>query len=105
MHQPFVHETKDGTVLSVHIQPNASRTECVGLHGEALKIRVAAPPVDGSANEEVIRFLARTLTIPVSAVSIESGLSGRRKRILLKGVTSDSAASRLHAAISTRGAR
>lgn len=96
MNERVVRETKDGTVLTVHVQPKASRTECAGIHGEALKIRVAAPPVDGAANEELIRFLAHTLEVPTSAVRIESGTSGRRKRVMIKGVTKQQVLSLLH---------
>lgn len=86
MSGPIVQDRKDGAVLTVHIQPKASRTECVGRYGDALKIRVAAPPVDGAANEELTRFLAGELSIPPTAVQIESGAGGRNKRVLLKGV-------------------
>ena len=61
----IVQDTKAGAILSVHIQPKASTTECVGIHGDAIKIRVAAPPVDGAANDKLIRFLARQLSIPL----------------------------------------
>ena len=83
----IVQDTKDGAILTVHIQPKASTTECVGIHGDAVKIRVAAPPVDGAANEELIRFLARRLSISSTSVQIHSGASGRHKRVLLKGTT------------------
>ncbi len=75
-----------GIELSLHIQPRAGRTEVVGPHGDALKIRLAAPPVDGEANEELIRFLAKTLGVAKSAVSIESGGTGRKKRVRVMGV-------------------
>jgi uncharacterized protein len=52
-----------------------------------LKIRVAAPPVDGAANDELIRFLARSLSIPSTSLQIYSGASGRHKRVLVKGAT------------------
>lgn len=87
MKSAIVGETNDGTVLTVHIQPKASRTECVGRHGDALKIRVAAPPVDGAANEALRRFIARVLAVPISAVHIEGGTTGRRKHIKIKGIT------------------
>ena len=61
MNSLIVQDTKDGAILTVHIQPRASTTECVGIHGDAIKIRVAAPPVDGAANDRLIRFLARRL--------------------------------------------
>ena len=87
MNALIVQGTKDGAILSVHIQPKASTTECVGIHGGAIKIRVAAPPVDGAANDELIRFLARQFSVPATSVQIQSGASGRRKRILVKGAT------------------
>ena len=94
MDDRIVQAMKDGAVLTVHVQPKASRTECVGLYGQALKIRVAAPPLDGAANKELIRFVADTLTVPVSAVRIESGTSGRHKRIRITAVTTDLVLSR-----------
>ena len=75
-----------GVDLSLHVQPRAGRTEVVGPHGDALKIRLAAPPVDGEANAELIRFLAKTFGVPNSAVSIESGATGKRKRVRVMGV-------------------
>jgi len=84
----IVQDSKDGAVLTVLVQAKSSRTECVGRCGDALKIRVAAPPVDGAANEELTRFLAGELAIPRTAVRIESGAGGRHKRVLLKGVRS-----------------
>ncbi|WP_455379179.1 DUF167 domain-containing protein [Petrachloros mirabilis] len=95
MNSPLVHDSVDGAVLAVHVQPKASRTECVGTHGDALKIRVAAPPVDGAANEELIRFLAQEFSIVRSSIQIESGATGRRKRIRLQGVTAEGVIARL----------
>jgi len=92
----MVRDTKAGAVLSVHIQPKASTTECVGIHGDALKIRVAAPPVDGAANDELIRFLARRLSIPSTSVQIHSGACGRHKRVLIKGATAQFVLDRLN---------
>ncbi len=86
MSSRIVQETKEGVILTVHIQPNASRTKVAGLHGAALKIRVAAPPVDGAANAELIRFLARELSIPQRSVRIQSGANGRLKRVLIKAL-------------------
>lgn len=83
----IVRDSKGGAVLTVHIQPKAARTACVGIHGEALKIRVAAPPVAGAANRELIRFLAEELSLPAAAVRIESGGAGRYKRVRLEGTT------------------
>jgi len=96
MNSLIVQDTKDGAILTVHIQPRASTTECVGIHGDAIKIRVAAPPVDGAANDELIRFLARQLSIPASSVRIHSGASGRHKRVLVKGATAQLVMARLN---------
>ena len=84
MTHPIVQDTKDGAILTVQVQPKASRTECVGIHGGALKIRVAAPPVDGKANEALIAFLAERLDVPPSSIAIHAGAAGRQKRVLLK---------------------
>lgn len=78
--------TAGGVRIAIQVQPRASRTELAGLHGEALKIRLAAPPVDGAANAALIRFLAETLNVPRSAVEISSGLSGRRKSVVVSGL-------------------
>jgi len=83
----IVQGSKNGAILTVHVQPNASHTACVGVHGNALKIRIAAPPVDGAANKELIRFLASELALPVSSVQIESGAGGRQKRVRLCGMS------------------
>ncbi len=91
----ILRETKEGAVLSVHLQPNAARTACVGLHGDAVKIRVAAPPVDGAANQALIRFLSLVLSVPASAIRLDAGATGRRKRVLIKGVTAEQVGARL----------
>jgi uncharacterized protein (TIGR00251 family) len=96
MNALVVQETKDGAILTVHIQPNAATTECMGIHGDAIKIRVAAPPVDGAANDELIRFLARRLSIPSTSVLIHSGAGGRHKRVLVKGATAQLVTARLN---------
>nr|WP_221229608.1 DUF167 family protein [Niveibacterium umoris] len=76
----------DGSaLLSLHIQPGASRTEIAGLHGDALKIRLAAPPVDGKANAALLAFIADTLDLPKRAVTLESGASSRQKRVRVEG--------------------
>ena len=66
-------------VLTLHVQPGASRTEYAGLHGDAHKIRLAAPPVEGRANEALIAFLADTFGVRLRDVAIVSGASARRK--------------------------
>lgn len=75
-----------GVTLRLHIQPGAKRTGVAGLHGEALKIRLAAPPVDGKANACLIEFLADALGLPKSAVRIVGGETSRAKRVRIDGV-------------------
>jgi uncharacterized protein len=71
--------------LNLHVQPGARRSEIVGLHGSALKIKVAAPAVDNKANAELTEFLSETLGIPKSAVAISRGAAGRRKVVEITG--------------------
>jgi hypothetical protein len=79
---------RDGTdlVLDVRVQPRASRSEIAGLHGERLRIRLQAPPVDGKANAALVEFVAEAFGIPRARVAIEQGLTGRDKRLRLQGV-------------------
>lgn len=78
----------DGAIsLTLHIQPGAKKTEFAGLHGDALKIRLAAPPVDGKANEALIRFIADTLGLAKSAVNLKSGQTSRRKVVEVQGAS------------------
>ncbi len=84
----------DGRItLTLHIQPGAKKTEFAGLHGDALKIRLAAPPVDGKANEALIKFVAEALGLPKSAVNLKSGQTSRHKVLEVSGATSDAVAS------------
>jgi uncharacterized protein (TIGR00251 family) len=87
--------TSGGVRLTVQVQPRASRTEVVGLHGDAVRIRLSAPPVDGAANDALVRYLAERLGLARGAVTLVSGLSGRRKVVVLEGVTPDEVRRRL----------
>lgn len=82
----WIHDKFGGAVISCQIQPRASRTEIVGLHGEPLrlKIRVAAPPIEGNANEALVEFLSKTLKISKSKIEVLSGHTGKFKEILIK---------------------
>ena len=73
--------------LAVHVVPRARQTEVAGRHGDAIKIRVAAPPVDGAANAELIRFVAERVGVARGAVTIASGATGRRKTVAVEGIT------------------
>lgn len=76
-------------VLSLHIQPGAKKTEVAGVHGEALKVRLNAPPVDGKANEALIAFLAERLGVPKARVILEAGQTSRSKRVRVVGAGAD----------------
>ncbi len=73
--------------LTLHVQPGASRTECGGLHGDAHKIRLAAPPVDGKANEALIAYLADAFGVRKGDVTLASGASSRPQNVRLNGAT------------------
>ena len=76
-------------ILDVRVIPRASRTEIVGLVETALKVRIAAPPVDGAANAELIKVLAKALSVARSNVEIVGGGSSRSKRVRITGVTAE----------------
>ncbi len=82
-------ESADGVSFTVRVQPRASRTAIVGLMGDALKVALAAPPVDGKANEALIRFFAELFQVPKSSVEIVSGSSSRNKVVRVGGVSGD----------------
>ncbi len=71
-------------LLRVVVQPRAGRDEIVGWHGEALKVRITAPPVDGKANAHLIRFLAKAFGVPRARIALVGGESGRRKRLRIE---------------------
>ena len=74
----------DDWLLDCWLQPRGGRDEIIGLHDDALKIRIGAPPVDGAANEALIRFMAAQFGVSKSAVILESGQSSRRKRLRVR---------------------
>lgn len=76
----------DGVLLTLHIQPGAKKTEIAGPYGEALKICLQAPPVDGKANTCLLAFLAAQLAVPKAAVRLVGGESSRAKRVHVAGV-------------------
>jgi uncharacterized protein len=81
-------EEGGAVTFAVRVAPRAARTVLAGEHDGALKVRVAAPPVEGAANEELVRFLARHFGVPARDVEIVSGHSSKTKRVRLRGVTS-----------------
>lgn len=81
---PFYHWQGEDLLLDCHLQPGAKRAEFAGQHGERLKIRISAPPVDGKANDALIRFLADAFDVSRQQVSLLSGQSSRQKRLLIQ---------------------
>lgn len=76
--------TKEPLILTVQVVPRASRSEIVGEHDGALRVRIAAPPVDGAANEELIKLLAKTFAVAKRDVSVVSGQTSRIKRVRIE---------------------
>lgn len=83
------------TDIQVRAQPRASRSEIVGPHGNALKVRIAAPPVEGAANLELEKVLAKALGLPRSSVQVVRGASGRNKLVRVTGLGPDDVRRRL----------
>jgi uncharacterized protein len=81
--------------LRLRIQPRASREEIAGVAGDAIRVRLTAPPVDGTANEALVRFLAVLLQVPRSAVELVSGRTGRTKLVTVTGVSVEETVRRL----------
>lgn len=79
----------DLLTVTLHVQPGAKRTEIVGLHGDALKIKLAAPPVEGKANEALLRFIADQFAVPMRNVELKQGGQSRHKVIAISGSTID----------------
>lgn len=68
-------------VLTIRVQPRASRNELAGIQDEALKVRLTAPPIDGKANAALLKFLGKAFGVPPSSIILESGETGRNKRL------------------------
>ena len=84
-----------GIIITVKVVPGSSRTEFVGLHGQAYKIKIAAPPEKGRANKMLILFLAEALDIKKNAVHIRSGQTSSVKQVLLQGITEQDVQARI----------
>jgi len=95
MGQFKITEVKDGVVFAVRVVPRASKNEIVGFHGDALKVRLAAPPVEGRANEALIAFLAHRLGVRRRQVEIMAGATARRKMIHVIGLLAQEVEERL----------
>ncbi len=92
-----------GCRFQVYVQPRASRAEITGLHGDALRVRLTAPPVDGRANEALVALLATQLGTPKSRISIVSGATGRTKTIEVEGMSPQEVSARLQGVVGDGG--
>jgi uncharacterized protein (TIGR00251 family) len=83
----YLSTCKDGGVLlRLYVQPKSSRNKFVGMHGDAIKLAITAPPVDGKANKAVVKFLAAFFKMKKKDFSIKHGLQSRTKSVLIAGV-------------------
>jgi len=76
---------QDALTLTLHVQPGAKRSEIVGLHGDALKIKLAAPPIEGRANEALLKYLAGFFDVPLRNIGLTQGEQSRRKVVSVRG--------------------
>jgi hypothetical protein len=90
-----IEATGSGVRLRLWVQSRASHTELAGVHGDRLRVRVAAPPVDGAANQALVRFLAERLGVPRGAVRLVGGEAGRTKVVSVDGIGVPEARARL----------
>ena len=94
----------DDVVVAVHVQPRAGRTAVVGRHGDALKLRVAAPPLDDRANDATVALVAELFDVPASAVQLDAGARSRVKRLRVSGIDHETAVERVEVALSEASA-
>lgn len=85
MNETFAKDVADGCTLSVRLHPGARKNSVTGVHADALKIALTAPPVDGKANEALIAFLSSALRLPRARVSLVAGATGRAKIVRITG--------------------
>ncbi len=85
----WLNERDGGIFIHIHVQPRASRNEVVGIHGDALKVRLTSPPVEGAANLLLVKFIAKRLGLPRSKVRLVAGERSRQKTLQITGVSKD----------------
>ena len=91
----MIQATPEGVILTIRVISRAAKSGLAGTRGDALLVRLQAPPVEGAANAELVRVLADALGVPVRAVSIVSGEHARQKRVRVAGIDAATAAARL----------
>jgi uncharacterized protein (TIGR00251 family) len=90
-----IEATPSGVRIRLRVQPRAARTEVVGAHGDALRVRLTAAPVEGEANEALVRFLAERLGVARSLVQVVAGRTARTKVVKVEGISAQEARLRL----------
>jgi uncharacterized protein (TIGR00251 family) len=83
------HQNGETIMLTLHVQPGAKHSEIAGLHGEALKIKLAAPPVEGRANEALLNYIAELFDVPLRNIELKRGRHSRRKVVAITGSNID----------------
>lgn len=91
----MIEATASGVRIRLRVQPRAARTEVVGAHGDALRVRLTAAPVDGAANEALVRFLAERLGVARNTVRLVAGETARTKVVSVEGISAPEARARL----------
>ncbi len=91
----MIQSTPDGVILTIRVIPRAAKSGVAGTRGDALLVRLQAPPAEGAANAELIRVLAAAFDVPPRAVSIVGGEHARQKRVRVTGIDAATAAARL----------
>jgi uncharacterized protein (TIGR00251 family) len=94
-----IRESDQGASFVVRVQPRARRNAVAGEIGEALKLSLTAPPVDGKANEACVAFIAELLDVPRSSITIAAGETSRNKRLLVRGVSAAQVEARLQSTL------
>ncbi len=95
----FAKRTADGILMSILVLPRSSKSMIAGIHADALKIKLSAPPVDGAANAQLLKFLAKKLVIPKSSMTITSGATSRNKQVMISILKSGKPLEAIEAAI------
>lgn len=92
---PYLISTPKGTLVKIRLNPKSSQETIEGLHGDALKVKVKAPPVDGKANKALVKYLAKRLGLTGKEIEITSGHTSRNKVLLVHGLSPEETARRL----------
>ena len=95
MESSFAKDVPDGCTLAVRVHPGARKNSVTGIHAEAVKIALTAPPVDGKANESLTAFLADMLRLPRARIAIVAGLTSRTKTLRITGKSATEVAAAL----------